>query len=131
MFQGVAAGFLAGFFPFFHHIFLAVEPPGSPRKKTSKNDTFYKLFFRIGAKNQSGAKHTFSESSIANRKYQKTTGFISFLAHRKIIANQKCQKTPGFISFFENRKSKMSKNDRFYKLFGTLQIKSVKTRQVL
>ena len=103
----------------FHQILLAGEPPGSSRKKMSKNDRFYKLFFRIGAKNQSGAKYSFSESIIANQKYQKTTGFISFLAHRKIIANQKCQKTTGFISFLEHRKSKMSKNARFYKLFGT------------
>ena len=101
---------------------------------------------------QSGEKYSLSESTIANRKcqkttgftsfserrkilanekYQKTTGFISFLAHRKIIANQKCQKTPGFISFLEHVQSKMSKNDRFYKLSGTLQTKPVKKRQVL
>ena len=61
-----------------------------------KNDRFYKLFFRIGAKNQSGAKYTFSESIIANRKNQKTRGFISLLAHRQIIANQKCQKNARF-----------------------------------
>ena len=43
----------------------------------SKNDTFYELFFRIGAMKQPGANYVFSESAIANRKFHKTT-FISF-----------------------------------------------------
>ena len=42
------------------------------------------------------------------------------------IANRNCQKTTGFISFLEHRKSKMSKNERFFKLFGTLETKNVK-----
>ena len=103
---------LADFFHFCHQIFLAGEPPGSSRKNV-KNNRFYKLFWRIGATNQSGAKYSFSESTIANRKCQKATGFIILLEHRKIVAKQKCQKTTGFISFLDHRQSKMSKNERF------------------
>ena len=88
-------------------------------RKCQKTTGFTSFFWRIGAMKQSGAKYSFSESTIANRKCQKTTGFISFSEHPKIVANQKCQKTTGFISFLEHCKSKMSKNARFYKLFGT------------
>ena len=101
-------------------------------QKMLKNDRFYKLFGTPRIKEEIGSRrYSPPESTIANGKCQKTTGFISLLEHRKIVANQKCQKTTGFTSFLEHRQSKMSKNDRFYKLFGTLQIKNVKKRHVL
>ena len=101
-------------------------------QKMLKNDRFYKLFGTPRIKEEIGSqRYSLPESTIANRKCQKTICFISLLEHRKIVANQKCQKTTGFRSFLEHRQSKMSKNDRFYKLFGTLQTKNAKKRWVL
>ena len=83
------------------------------------------------AMKQSGAKYSFSESTIANRKCQKTTGFISLLEHRKIIANQESQKNARFYTLSGTSQIENAENDRIYELFGTLQIKNVKKRQVL
>ena len=43
----------------------------------------------------------------------------------------KCQKPGRSVCFLEHRKSAISENDRFYKLFGTPQIKNARKRKVL
>ena len=59
--KGPTPGFLAGFSSFFHQIFLAVEPPGSSRKKYQKTTGFINFLF-------ASEPRTNREPNIAFRK---------------------------------------------------------------
>ena len=93
---------------------LAGEPPGSSRKKTSKNDRFYMPFW---AQRRHEAPR--SQTYLFGKYYRKL----------KMSKNDRFHKLFGASQGY--RKSETLKDDRFHKLFETSQIKNVRKHQVL